>query len=269
MKSLDQLFEGVEKKLRIDFEEQASILAHRGETGVGRENVLKGLLPKYIPKRYGVESGFVIDAQDNKSKQMDIVIYESEHAPIFEIVPEKRFFPCETVVAVGQVRTDIGSKTSLNECFENIRSAKSLDRSNLGENQMITGPGISLQGVKFDPRKNYRDQIFGFIFCSSSIKPESIIEETLRFCRNNERQLWINTIVNYNEFLTMYRGNDQLNEDTMNAKELVLVHKTENPHLSAMFVSLLNNFLGIAHIARSNLFSYFNLRQIRHHRYPL
>ena len=269
MNLLNKVFEGVANKLKIDFEEQAGILGHPGEVGTGRENVLMNLLSKYIQKRYGVDSGFIIDALGNKSEQMDILIYESNYTPVFEVVDNKRFFPCETVVAMGQVRTTIGSRADLVNCLNNIKSAKALDRSNKGENELITGPGISLQPLRFDPNKEFRDQIFGFIFCSSSIKPELVIAELQKYNEHHERKLWVNTVVNYNKFLTMYREGDFLSEDPMKAEEIVLTDLSQTPHILALFVSVLNNFLNIAHIARPNLFSYFNLRQIGYHKFPL
>jgi hypothetical protein len=45
-----------------------------------------------MPKRFNVDSGFVIDALGNRSKQMDIVIYEANYTPVFEIVDGKNPF---------------------------------------------------------------------------------------------------------------------------------------------------------------------------------
>lgn len=169
------LFDLLAERLTIEFDYQAKILGHPGEIGTGRENVLKSILAKYIPKRYTIDSGFVIDALNGKSEQMDIVIYEAGYTPVFEIVAGKRFFPCETVVAVGQVRTKIGSRREMRTCLNNIRSVKKLDRSNNGTNELITGPGISLRPLKFEPNTRFRDQIFGFIFCSSSISADLML----------------------------------------------------------------------------------------------
>lgn len=267
---LDELFNSVSKRLKIEFEEQAKILGHPGEVGTGRENVLKSILTKYIPKRYFVDSGFVIDALGNKSKQMDIIIYEANYTPVFEIVEGKRFFPCETVVAVGQVRTKIGSRKKMRDCLNNVKSVKELDRSNKRTNQLITGPGISLDYLskRFDPSAIFRDQIFGFIFCSSSIKPDLIITELQDFNKQNERRLWVNTIVNYNEFIIEY-GNDVLTNDPMAAQKISLTDISQTRKIFAYFVSSLNNFLNIAHIARPNLFSYCRLDMITHYEFPL
>jgi len=271
---LDELFGRVSDRLKIEFEDQAKILGHPGEVGTGRENVLKSILTKYIPKRYAVESGFVVDALGNKSEQMDIIIYEVNYTPVFEIVEGKRFFPCETVVAVGQVRTEIGSRKEMQDCLSNIKSVKQLDRSNKGTNELITGPGISLRSLEpFDPNKKFRDQIFGFIFCSSSIKSDLMVAELQQFNKQNERRLWTNVIVNYNEFLIEYlsehEGKKFLAQDPMTAQKIILTGTSETPHIFALFVSILNNFLNMAHIARPNLFAYCNLNEIQHYQFPV
>jgi hypothetical protein len=273
--SLDELFDGVSKNLEIDFEKKAKMLGHPGEVGTGRENVLKSILTKYIPKRYVVESGFVIDALGNRSEQIDIIIYEANYTPVFEIVKEKKFFPCETVVAVGQVKTNINSRKKMQECLNNIKSVKELDRSNKGTNLMITGPGISLLPLAshFDHNKNFRDQIFGFIFCSSSIKSDLMVDELNKFNTENDQRFWTNLIVNYNQFLIEYmervEDKDLLSQDPMKAQGISLTDRSLNPHIFAYFVSILNNFLNQAHIARPNLYSYCNLSTVRHYNIPL
>lgn len=268
--SLATLFDLVSERLRIEFDYQAKILGHPGEIGTGRENVLKSILTKYIPKRYAVDSGFVIDTSIGKSEQMDIVIYEANHTPVFEVVDGKKFFPCETVVAVGQVRTKIGSRKVFQKCLNNIKSVKQLDRSNRGKNEMITGPGISLEPIAkhFDPRKNFRDQIFGFIFCSSSIKADLMTAELERFNKENQPTLWTNLIVNYRNFLIEYE-NEHLTQNPMEARKIALTDPSEKPRILAIFISILNNFLNIAHIARPVIFDYCNIGEVLHHDFPL
>jgi hypothetical protein len=267
--SLEELFDGVSKKLKIDFEEQAKILQHPGEVGTGKENVLKKILTKYIPRRFNVDSGFVIDALGNRSRQMDIVVHEANYTPVFEIVDGKKFFPCETVVAVGQVTSEIGSAKRLHECLANIRSAKSLDRSNRGTNRLITGPGISLNGMPFNPNKEFRDQIFGFIFCSSSMKSGSMIAELQESNRKNERKLWTNVIVNYNEYLIEYEGKDGLTQDVMEAENIIVTDMKITLRILPLFISILNNFLNMAHVARPNLFAYCNIDAVEHYDFEL
>jgi hypothetical protein len=64
-----------------------------------------------------------------------------------------------------------------------------LDRSNNGQNKIVTGPGISLE-LKFNPLSNHRDQIFGFIFTSASLRKDALLGLIQEFNRNNPRQVW-------------------------------------------------------------------------------
>jgi hypothetical protein len=267
--SVNDLFRLVSDGLKREFEYQAKLLGTPGEVGTGRENVLKRILTKYIPKRYAVDSGIAIDTSNRRSQQIDIIIYEADYTPIFEIVEGKNLFPCETVVAVGQVKTNIGSSAEFQECLDNIASVKQLDRSNKGKNLPITGPGFSLQGVKFDPNTEYRDQIFGFIFCSSSIQPDLMNTELRKFNEKHERRLWANTIVNYNKFLIEYLGKGGFSQNPMTAEKLALIDESQFPYIFTLFVSIINEFLNQAHIARPNLFDYCNIGSLNYSESPI
>jgi len=53
-----------------------SIFIHQGVKGEGNEHVLRELIKKFIPKRYGVGTGEVIDRNGKQSRQCDIVTYD-------------------------------------------------------------------------------------------------------------------------------------------------------------------------------------------------
>jgi len=269
--SLGELFDGVARKIEIDFEKLTGLPSHPGIVGTCRENVLKDFLSAYLPSRFRIESGIVIDALGGRSKQMDVVIYEANYTPVFEIAGRQRFYPCETVVAVGQVKTDVGSRAVMQECLDNISSAKRLDRSNNGTNQIITGPGISLPlAGGFDPNKQYKDQIFGFIFCLSSINKDLMITELKEFNKKNERKLWTNLILDYKRFLIEYEENEgHLSQNTMKAGKFALLERNSTGQILALFISILNNFLNEAHIARPNHFAYHKTDPAEHQNYEL
>jgi hypothetical protein len=148
---LSDVLKGVSEQLRIDFEELATEIEHPGESGTAREKALRALLSRYLPERAAIGSVFVIDATGDQSRQVDVVIYDRAYGVDFEVVG-KHFFPCETVLAVGEVKSQITSTERLREALGNIASVKSLDRRST---MPITGPGLSTQTlVQFDPTKN-------------------------------------------------------------------------------------------------------------------
>ena len=82
-----------------------------------------------LPRGIGVGSGFVIDSFGNTSRQMDVVLYEKEICPVFAINndPDSTYYPCEGVIAVGEVKSYIGSG-ELEDIFRKIESVKKLRR---------------------------------------------------------------------------------------------------------------------------------------------
>ena len=77
--------------------------------GSSRESELRRKLSSLLPRNVGVGSGCVIDSFGGTSKQMDIVIYEKEFCPVFCVNdnPESSYFPCEGVIAVGEVKSSL------------------------------------------------------------------------------------------------------------------------------------------------------------------
>src|ERR1700692_1094214 len=115
------------KRMRDDLAER--MVEHPGEIGAGREEIFRRCLRAYIPSRFEVSTGFAFDSKGNVSKQLDIVIANALVCPRFETVGGNRFYPCESVVAVGQVKSSLTSDTALQGALENLESVKALDRS--------------------------------------------------------------------------------------------------------------------------------------------
>ena len=86
-----------------------------------------GKTEQILPSGIGVGSGCVIDTRGGTSRQLDIVLYESELCPVFSInnSAETTYYPVESVLAVGEIKSTIGKK-ELNDSFKKIRSAKVL-----------------------------------------------------------------------------------------------------------------------------------------------
>lgn len=172
---LSAMFKKISRQFDIEFGELSKEISHHPISGEARENVLRRFLTKYLSQRVGIEQGFVIDAQGQESKQIDVVIYDKTVATAFDVNGVK-YFTCEIVLAVGEVKSDINCRRDLEDALNKIKSVKELDRSNQGKNLIITGPGISLTGLKFDPLTQHRDQILGFIFTRTSMTKETILE---------------------------------------------------------------------------------------------
>lgn len=252
---LSSTFQKISKQFKVEFDEIATEILHNQTAGEAREHALRSLLEKYLPRRVGVDRGFVIDAHGKESKQIDVVIYDKTVGTVFE-VSGVNYFPCEAVIASGEVKSDILSTKKLRDALDKIKSVKELDRSNNGKNKIISGPGVSMRGLKFDPSTEHRDQIFGFIFTSTSMTRESIISYLQDYNGRTKRRYWMNLFCDCNKFLVSYECPQALYPSAMDAIYLYCTEASEKPDLLLLFYSILATFVNEAHVARPDYFSY-------------
>ena len=159
--------------------ENASQATTPGLIGGAREHPVRQKLEHLLPVGIGVGSGCVIDSFGGTSMQQDVVLYEKAFCPIFSVngMPEATYYPCEGVIAVGEVKSAVDSKELVN-IFDKIRSVKILKRftrksaSSLGETACFRNYGNN-GGVVGTPEQGFNqtekpfDQIFGFAIAGS------------------------------------------------------------------------------------------------------
>jgi hypothetical protein len=130
---------------------QAKLLNHNLEKGLGNEQVLRDLLTDFLPRRYGVAKGKIVNSDGEMSKQLDVIIYDAINCPILFIDENRnQILPIEGVFTVVEVKTTLTSKT-LGESFENLASVYPLaPRTNLSRNELVTGCPPYLQVFAFN-----------------------------------------------------------------------------------------------------------------------
>lgn len=125
--SIRELIAATQKQMMIDLERRTSQIPHMGERGAAREDVVRGFLRDYLPDRFEVSHGFVIDADGGVSRQMDCIIFDKASAPVFPITDSRRLIPIECVSAVVSIKSDLRAD-NLREAFSNVQSALRLNR---------------------------------------------------------------------------------------------------------------------------------------------
>ena len=159
-----------------------------GLVGSAIENPVRSLLATVLPSGLSVGTGCVVDSYGTASRQMDIVLYERDICPVYRVndTPEATYFPCEGVVAVGEIKATIdGSK--LDDSFEKIESVKTLRRhweefqpTVQGEKRYRNyGIAANIAGIRseHENEERERDEVFGFVLAGTSrLKPESLVQ---------------------------------------------------------------------------------------------
>ena len=95
------------------------------------ETAARQRLAQILPSGVGVGTGCVIDTYGNTSRQTDVILYERDVCPAFRLNdndPKATYYPCEGVIAVGEIKSVIGKK-ELEDSFAKIASVKSLRRN--------------------------------------------------------------------------------------------------------------------------------------------
>lgn len=93
------------QKMLIDFENTRSI-SHKPTKGRARESiVLEEFLKPYLPSRYSISTGIIIDSEGHQSKQQDLVIYDEFNSPILKDLQSDKLFFSESVFAVLEVKS--------------------------------------------------------------------------------------------------------------------------------------------------------------------
>lgn len=213
--TLESMLRAAGERMKQDLAHR--LIAHPGELGSDREEIVRQFLRAYLPKRFEISTGFVFDCHGRISGQIDIVIFNSLSCPRFETPGGVRFFPCESVVAVGQVKSSLRRQRDLDEAIQNLESVKSLDRS-------AGGRAIDVEsGERLNNLDNHRDQIFGFILVAGkALAPDSLHERFLHYTVGSQPHLWPNVILVLGSCLITFCCDDGVCPNPMHARGVAL-----------------------------------------------
>jgi hypothetical protein len=122
-----QIFAQAAKKLRQDFDELSTV-PHAGLKGSEAEEIVRRFLKGHLPSRFDVGSGFVIDLQDNISKQTDVIIYDALNCPVYRASDTAAIIPSDNVASVIEVKSRL-DKDAMLDAFANANQVKGLSKT--------------------------------------------------------------------------------------------------------------------------------------------
>ncbi len=193
----------VSQRLIKDFED-ASQATTPSLIGSAREVACRDNLNRVLPGGIGVGSGCVIDSYGNSSQQTDIVLYERDMCPVYSInnTPETTYYPCEGVIAVGEVKSRLTTKL-LEDSFSKILSVKKLKRYvDFGTDNLTIGrrygsfTGVYIEKSQYNPDIDGYKNIFGFILAGKTdLKPKTLLENYVHSAIKNGHILSPNMLI--------------------------------------------------------------------------
>ena len=183
-----------------------------GLKGDAREKAVRTKLEAILPGGVGVGTGCVIDSEGNASSQIDVILYEQQFCPIFKVADDIGYYPCESVIAVGEIKSTIG-KNELGDIYEKIASVRKLNRfpKPVGREEPPAGKieyrtyldkTMCLMDGDRETIQNLSSatQIYGFgLGQSFGAKPETMIEHTNDLYNKIPEELRPNVVLTLNQ----------------------------------------------------------------------
>lgn len=105
-------------------------LSHNLSKGEAAEESVRTFFRNHCPSSLGVTKGQVIDCQGGRSRQIDVIIYDSFRTPILFTSEEggHQLVPSEGVLAVIEIKS-YADPSDVTGILANMASVKSLDKS--------------------------------------------------------------------------------------------------------------------------------------------
>jgi len=149
-------FSKVSKELFTNDNER---LIHPGEFGMYRESIARKFLKSFTPAHLDIDQGFLINSNNEVSTQCDIVIYDSRYTPLLKNTELQRFFPIETVCAVGEVKSTLS--------FSDFKTALLKLAKTKRISEYVKSPSIIFRHRtgEFSPKEYPNDLITTFLIC--------------------------------------------------------------------------------------------------------
>jgi hypothetical protein len=104
---LHKVFLGQQKVLKEQLTSIRESAGHSVSIGNGSEVGWRKVIEDFLPTRYRVSHGFVVDSLGKRSEQIDVIIHDRQYSPLLWKVGDDYFVPAESVYAVFEVKQDL------------------------------------------------------------------------------------------------------------------------------------------------------------------
>lgn len=142
---LTKVFRGVQERLISEFR-STMLIDHPGDVGTARETLLRDFLTKHnlLPNRYGITRGssHVLSSSGHISKQVDLLIYDSQSAPKLLSFGDVGYFPIECCYGLIEAKSNLSSEKLVHDGLAKISSYKQLKVRRKGQLAAADGFGI-------------------------------------------------------------------------------------------------------------------------------
>ncbi len=171
-----KFYESVNNELMAIKDRVRSLIgnANWGEDGEYKEAILKNVISKFLPKKYSMGTGFVINKNKIITNQIDIIIYDNSFPVLFS---EGDFVVvlADSVKAIIEVKTSIRSTMELIEIIKKCEENAKKIEINFALSQKIFNGIFSYEcELNFDTLEDSLKNFFDLSECSIFTKVSNI-----------------------------------------------------------------------------------------------
>ncbi|OXB22554.1 hypothetical protein B0A80_15710 [Flavobacterium tructae] len=249
-------------------------MIHNQEYGVYREKICKDFIKFFIPQNYAISDGFVINNNDEVSHQCDIIIYDKNFTPLLQSENKQRFFPVETIAAVGEVKSDMNF-SQLKEALIKLSNLKKI-RKNILSPEIFSRQFKSEDDYQYAPDILGFDQINTFLICRKFTFDLTDIENKMNEIYDGiEDSFRHNLILSIEDGLLHYAVpsgsdlcypigiNDDKDELELSKNQFITPHEKNNSHIN-FFINSLFKSVSLTTILHPNILSYIEPKNLEH-----
>lgn len=149
---LQQSFAQQQAMLECQLKLSRSSITHNATMGNINEKYFIDMIKNYLPDRYAIDTGIVIDSEGKTSDQIDIIIFDNQYTPTLLDQNDHRYIPAESVYAIFEVKPHI-DKNYIKYAGNKAKSVRILKRTSVS---IVHAGGIY-------PAKKHFDIIAGII----------------------------------------------------------------------------------------------------------
>ena len=204
----------LQKEMELEFKEIRSDFKNPGNKGENVEEIVRSFIKQFLPPKFRVGRGEIIDSYGNISKQTDVIIID-EHHPFLSDLSKPSVFFIEGVACVGEVKSILTTK-ELEKALENCKKFKELNIKELKGSIAHTNPSDRL---RFLENRAY----FLFVF-ESKLSLKKIWQKITEFIENNslgiEKQIGGIFILDKGVIINFGDGKGQLQFTTKEGKSM-------------------------------------------------
>jgi hypothetical protein len=202
-----------QEQLDLDLKTGREAFDHPGVKGDASETAWAERLRLFLPSRYQVSSGFVVDANGDRSAQIDLIIHDRHFCPLLFEQSGKLFIPAEGIFGVFEVKQTL-DRGHILYAAEKVSTVRALRR---------TSTPIVERGQLRKPREEFHI-LGGLLAYKSEWKPPfgPSLREVLRETRAEETRLDLGCAIQHGAFEVAYPEGEDVQLDTSDPEGALL-----------------------------------------------